>query len=449
MKQYKTGIIITAVTLFLAGLIAGQTWLRYEATEGRSRNIVLWHSYIGKEAEALKKVIAQFNNDPQINSGFQIKILSVSFDNFSDKLTNSLPRGQGPDIFIYGHDRLEDWLSKEVLAPLDYWFSNKELKDFHPPKALKAFIHKKRIHGLPLTVKNLALFYRQLPDGSDPGSEITELQQQNRWNLKNFHRLATKYTRRCPWNESIKCYGLGYSAVAAYQHAFLLHGFGGNYIKKNQKIDLVTKPALKAVKFARKLAGHHDNAVVPPELSYSLMSNMFRKGEIAMVISGPWFMSQLNQNDFQFGVKPLPAIAGKPARPFLTVEGIYLSSKAHNPTASIKAIKYLIGKKSSLIRAQEAGQLPVRKSVIALMKQNCRNNKECIYQNNFFDVFAELSQKTVLMPASQEARILWSPYSKALKAVIERGKSPKTALEDAQWEIKKYLGACIRRENKQ
>lgn len=445
MERLKAAAPLAGTAFVILFLIGLQSWLRFSAVSGRSQRIVMWHSYIGKEETVLKEIVAKYNADPALNQGYKIEILSVSFGNFPDKLTNSLPRGQGPDIFIYAHDRLDDWHSKGLLAPMDFWADKDLLGDLTPPQTVDAFIKKNRLYGIPLTAKNLALYYRTLPDGTSPEQEIRALMKTGKWDIKNFKELAKKYTRKCPWNSSLKCYGLGYMADDAYHHAPWLHASGGRFVSEDGKIQIKTPEAIDAAKIAWDLAGDHAGAVCPPELSYPLMSDLFNRGEIAMVISGPWFMSQIDMKKVKFSVTDLPSSQGRYAAPFLTIEGIYMSSRAANPEAAFRAIRYLTGEASAELRARNAGQMPVIKTVQNRMRGECITNRECPFGKFHYEDFYRIANKSIVMPSSAEARILWSPYTKALAAIVRRNVKPEKALAEAAWETEKYLGACLRR----
>ncbi len=447
MEKLKGWILPALGIIAVVGLIAVQTWLRHEAVSGNGKRLVIWHSYIGNEADALKKLVAQFNDDPKLNRGYRMEMLFVSFSNLPDKLTNSLPRGQGPDIFIFGHDRLEDWIAKGLIAPVDYYVTPMELGDFSPKTTVDSLIRNKRLYALPLTAKTLGVYYRKLPSGDDVGARINKLIAENRWTMKEFKALASSLTRKCPWRSS-KCYGLGYQADDAYHHAPWLHAYGGEILGPQGEPALVTEAGIKAALLAKSLAGTGSDAVVPPELSYPLMADMFRSGEIAMVISGPWFMSGLDPREVPFGVAPFPTVEGRRANPYLTIEAVYMSSRAGNKEVAASAVRFLAGMESSRLRAATAGQMPIRVSVRADLINACRApgaENTCLYRTNFYDVFSQVAQHAVVMPATKEARIIWPPYTKALAAVVRRDVDPTKALKDAAWEVDKYLGACLRR----
>jgi len=437
----QTLLALVAVAL-VAGLLALQGFLRMQAAAGSSERIVLWHAYIGREADALLDLVRKYNADPQLNGGVKVDVLPVAFGNFPDKLTNALPRGQGPDVFIYAHDRLEDWKAKGLIAPVDFWVQPDEVADYQPEIVLDAFIRDHRLYGFPLTVKNLALYVRRLPDGTDVASRIRELQTQGAWTFESFYKLARELTRPCPWNTSLKCYGLGVQADDAYHHAMWVHAAGGAFLDAQGLPDVLSDAHRKAAEWSRKLSGAHRDAVVPPELSYPLMSDLFIKGEIAMVISGPWFQSQLDPQKTPYTVLDFPMVDGHYPAPFLSLEGLYLSARSRRPEAAVRLMKFLAGAHSAEVRARAAGQVPIRRTVADAMRRECETNRDCPFERFFYGQFLQVAQKGVVMPASQNARMMWPPYSKALAAIIRRNEDIYKALREADWEISRYVGAC-------
>ena len=69
--------------------------------------LVVWHSYRAAEKAAIEKVAAAFNAS---HPGTRVTTLAVPYDAFADKISAAVPRGKGPDIFIYAQDRLGGWI---------------------------------------------------------------------------------------------------------------------------------------------------------------------------------------------------------------------------------------------------------------------------------------------------------------------------------------------------
>ena len=73
------------------------------------KEVVVWHAYRAEEKAAFEKVVAAYNA-ANAAKGVKVTTLAVPYDAFADKITAAVPRGKGPDIFIYAQDRLGGWI---------------------------------------------------------------------------------------------------------------------------------------------------------------------------------------------------------------------------------------------------------------------------------------------------------------------------------------------------
>ena len=403
-------MVVGLVALLLAAQFTGSGSARSDS------ELVLWHSYLGLEQKALEKLVREYNARP---GAMHIRLLQVSFDNLPQKVTNAIPRGQGPDLFIFAHDRLGDWTGKRLIEPVGFWVDPAMARRFLPG-TLDAFMAKGALYGLPLTYKSVALFYNKdmVPR---PPKTTDEL-------LAMGRRLTDREKGR---------YGLVYQATDIYFHAPWLFGFGGRLLRRKgcgYAPDIVSNQAIAALKFARRLAG--PRGIVPPEVTGQLVTTLFRSGRAAMAISGPWFLSGLaGARHLRYGVAVLPVVSqtGKPAAPLLSVEGIFMSSRCRHKQAAFAFMKYLTSRRSSALRLSMARQLPVDRDVAG----------KVIGRDPVLAAFVRQRQAARLTPSTPMMRVLWRPYSKALAAVIARGKDPRKALEEARWEVGKFLGSCL------
>src|SRR5690349_16593372 len=79
------------------------------AAAAETKEIVLWHAYRAEEKAALEKVINQFNT-ANAAKGIKVTTLAVPYDAYADKISATVPRGKGPDLFIFAQDRLGGWI---------------------------------------------------------------------------------------------------------------------------------------------------------------------------------------------------------------------------------------------------------------------------------------------------------------------------------------------------
>ncbi len=404
-------LIIVTLALILAARFTG-------GAAPRSRHdLVLWHSYLGAEQQALERLVRDYNASGR---GVHIRLLQVSFDNLPQKLTNAIPRGNGPDLFIFAHDRLGDWTRKKLLEPIGYWVGGDMASRFLPG-LLGAFVDRGALYALPLTYKSLALFSNEtlVPDPPRTTRQLLALGR----------RLTDASQGR---------FGLVYQSTDIYFHAPWLFGFGGRLLERSRgcvpKPALVSDRAVAALEFARKLAG--PGGIVPPEVTGQLVASLFVSGKAAMAISGPWFLSQIQAARFPYKVAVLPRVSqtGKPASPLLSVEGIFMSRRCGNKEAAFDFMRYLTSSRSSEFRLRKAGQLPADRATDA----------QVATIRPLLDAFRRERALARITPSTPVMRLLWRPYSKALAAVLARGKAPRAALKEAQWEVDKFLGSCLK-----
>src|SRR5512139_1545058 len=117
------------------------------AAAAQGAPLVVWHAYRGGERAAFEKVIAAYNARP----GTRVKVepLAVPWDALPDKISAAVPRGKGPDVFIYPQDRLGGWIEAgNTVEPLDF-FLDEAVKGRFIPTTLQAMTYRGTVYGLP------------------------------------------------------------------------------------------------------------------------------------------------------------------------------------------------------------------------------------------------------------------------------------------------------------
>src|SRR5436305_8629936 len=171
------------------------------------KEIVVWHGYRGGEKAAFEKVIDTFN---RANAGkIKVTTLAVPYDAFADKITAAVPRGKGPDVFIFAQDRLGGWVAAgNTIEPIDF-FLDAATKARFLSTTLQAMTYQGNVYGLPLNYKVLTLIYNKklLPT---PPKTTAELE-----------KMAKSLT-----NAAAGRFGLVYWYSDFYYHSPLMNGFG-------------------------------------------------------------------------------------------------------------------------------------------------------------------------------------------------------------------------------
>ncbi|MCK5798342.1 MAG: extracellular solute-binding protein, partial [Deltaproteobacteria bacterium] len=309
----------------------------------QGKPLVLWHAYRAKERRALEKTVALWNANAR-GKRPPIKLLAVPYDAFADKITAAIPRGQGPDLFIFAHDRIGDWVISKIVEPIEFWMTEKHADTF-VFKAIDALCDGDSLYGLPMAFKSTILFYNKALVPNPPRTTAELLS------------VGAKLTDRAAGR-----YALVYDNTKLYFHALWLHGFGGDVFDKKGKLALATAAATRALAFARQIGG--PQGIVPPESTSTLTTSLFNSGKAAMAISGPWMLGEVKPG-LDVGVVPLPIISatGKRASPFLGAEGVMMSTRCTRKADAFAAMSFLTSDKAALVRALEARQPVANKAV--------------------------------------------------------------------------------------
>ena len=309
------------------------------ATGPQPTPVVLWHAYSGAEKEALEAVAADFARaEPDI----ALRLVAVPYDAFPDKIGTAIPNGNGPDLFVFAHDRIGDWAAARILEPIEL-FVDDELADRFDQAPLLALVRDDALWGLPLAVKSLALFYR---------TDLVPTPPVTTDELLAVGRGLTDASRGR--------YGLAYEGTKLYGHAAWLHGFGGAIFDEAGRLAIDSPEAAASVRFARGLG-----QIVPPETTSALVATLFQEGRVGMILSGPWLVGNLAAG-VPWKVAPLPVVSatGRPAAPFLGVEGLMMSARARDKRAAFRVMAFLSSDAAAVVRAVRARQVVPNLSLI-------------------------------------------------------------------------------------
>ncbi|PYQ63007.1 MAG: ABC transporter substrate-binding protein [Acidobacteria bacterium] len=379
------------------------------------KEIVVWHGYRGGEKEAFEKVVDNFN---KANAGkIKVTTLAVPYDAFADKITAAVPRGKGPDVFIFAQDRLGGWIAAgNTVEPLDF-FLDPAIKGRYLKATLDAMTYQGTIYGLPLNFKVITLIYNKKLVPAPPKTTA------------ELETMAKKFT-----NAQAGRFGLVYWYSDFYYHAALMNGFGGG-------VFLGRKPTVNSaqnVASLNYLLTWINQGFMPAEPSTALITSLFNQGKAAMVFSGPWFLGEIDKG-IEYGLAPLPTISeagNKPMRPWITVEGVYVAAPSKNKDAAYEFAKYLTDVPAAKVMALEGRQTPANKGVYA---------DPAVANDPILKAFRQQVDVAVPMPNLPEMSMVWSPVTTAMNVIAKKAATPKAAMDQAQKEVVERINNLLKK----
>ena len=374
-------------------------------TAHHDEKLTIWHAYSGAEREVLERSAARWT---AAHPELPLHPVYVPYDAFADKLSSAVPNGNGPDLFVYANDRLGDWTASGIIEPIGFW-SEPALLGKYDATAVKSMTYHGALDGLPLTMKSLALFYR------------TDLVPTPPTTTDALIAMAPSFTNR-------GAHALAYANDDLYGHAPWLFGMGGGLLDDNGAPAIVSDAAVKAMELARQLV---TSGAVPAEISSSLLGSLFNHGNVGMVISGPWFIADIDASvPWQVTTLPIVSASGLPAAPLLGVEGVMMSSRTQHAPQAFEAMTMLADDTAAIDRATHARQVVPNAAAFA---------DPAVQKDPILAAFRDQARHAVAMSAEPALRVVWTPYQTALGEVLAGRADARTSLQKAAKEIAHYL----------
>lgn len=358
----------------------------------------VWHAYRGAEQVALDALLQDF--------GQELNVLAIPYDAFGSKLAAAIPLGEGPDLFIDSHERLGDFIHRGLVAPMPAALidSGAYVHSTLDAVTLPDAVGTPRAWAVPLSMKSLALYVN------------TDLLSDVPTHLEDFHDLKETLPDGV--------FPVAWEANSAYTHAALLSAYGGALLTEDGGFGMHGPAATRSLQLVLKLL---DAKVLPDDADGALVTDLFRSGKAAAVISGPWLAGDLPAS-LRYEVHRLPAIydaedhTGKsPAfmRPLLTVESLMMSPRGADHPHVAALIRHLTSAEAGRRRASDARALSARIDAAPAPT------------DSFLRAFQDQAAVATPMPAVRAMRAVWEPASRAIRKALRRDAQPARALEQA------------------
>jgi maltose/maltodextrin transport system substrate-binding protein len=315
----------------------------------------------------------------------------------------------GPSIFIWAHDRAGEWVSAGLIEPVSP--TPKFAADFDKI-GWDAFTFSGKTWGYPLAIESIGLIYNKKLVPKPPASFEDILALDKKLQKDGKHAILWDYNNTYftfPLFAANGGYPFGRSADGTYSAADVGVNNAG------------------ALKGAEMLAKMIDTGVMPKGATYAAMEAAMNKGEIAMMITGPWAWDNLRKSKVEFGVAPIPSIGGKPAKAFIGVQGAMINRASNNKDAAKEFIENYLLKMDGL------------KTLDSDVSLGVTAHKE-FYKTRAADPLIAATMANIknglLMPSLPEMGRFWSAMESALNSITQGRQKPKEALDAAAQRIK-------------
>jgi maltose/maltodextrin transport system substrate-binding protein len=378
-----------------AALLLGSTSLTFALEEGK---LLVWVG-VNRDDAAIRTIAEKFTAD----LGVPVTVEVVDPD-LAQKFQQAASTGDGPDIVLWAHDRFGEWAQGGLISPVE---PPAEMVGGILETAWDAVSFGGKVWGYPVFVEAIALVYNKdlVPTPPATFEEIAAMP------------IADGKTR-IMWD-----YNNTYFTMP------LLMANGGYAFQKKEGVydgkdtGVNNEGSIKGASVLRKLI---DDGVMPKGVDGGIVDASMAKGDVGMIINGPWSWANYKQAGINFGVAPLPSVEGQPSKPFIGVGAFAINAASPNQDLAKELIEnYLLTDEG--VKAWNANGMLGATANIAAGETGDENVKATLAN----------AAVGVPMPSNPEMGAFWAAMAPALSNITSGATDVKTALDDA---AKRILG---------
>ena len=309
--------------------------------------------------DVLQQLVDQFNRE---HPTIQVESLYVGqSDQQMPKVLAAIVGNATPDMLWFPATLTGQLVELNAIRPLDDWFAKSPAKTDLDPALLSSMELEGHIWSVPFGTNNVGIFYRP---SLFKAAGITKLPET--WDeLRQVARQLTRDTNgdgRPDQHGMLLPLGKGEWTVFTWL-PFLWSG-GGDLVAQSPdvskpRIQLVNEGAIAALDLWRNLIQDGSAILSGPERGYEL--DGFLAGKVAMQLSGPWTLGQLQATGVDFGVLPIPK--GVTQATAAGGENLFLfKTTPEREQAALTFAEYVVSEPFQTQWAIKTGYLPVNLS---------------------------------------------------------------------------------------
>jgi maltose/maltodextrin transport system substrate-binding protein len=361
---------------------------------------VVWFSVEG--AKGMRRAAESFTR------ATGVPVVVETPDGIPAKFQQAAAAGKGPDICTFAHDRLGEWVAGGLMQAVN---PGPALRDDIDPLAWQAMQWRGRQWGYPYAIDAITLVYNKALVPRPPASfdEVFALEAQLARQGK--HAIAWDYTNNY----------FTWPLMAAHGGYAFKRRPDGSYDAKD--LGVANAGALKGAELLARLLRE---GLMPPGLGYPEMEAAMAQGRAAMMINGPWAWVNLKRAGIDFGVARIPAVAGKPAAPFIGIRGFLINRASRQRELAVEFLENHLLRPEGLRLLDQAEPLgaPASRAYFAELRAQPGTGERVAG-------IMESARDGVLIPPIPEMGRFWTAMKSSLTNLTEGRQSPREALEAA------------------
>jgi multiple sugar transport system substrate-binding protein len=372
--------------------------------------------------DVLQKLVDKFN---QRHPDIQVESLYVGqSDQQLPKILAAVVGNAPPNLLWYAPMLTGQLVELDAIKPLEEWLATTQVKDQIDPALFEAMEWENRIWSVPFGVNNVGVFYRP---SLFQAAGITELPKT--WD--EFRQVAKQLTIPEKGQKGMLL-PLGKGEWTVFTWLPFMWS-GGGELQNGKQVQIDDGGAIAALQFWQDLLTDGSAVLSQPERGYEL--DGFLAGKVAMQLTGPWTLGQLQATNVDYAVMPIPT-GEKPATSIGGENLFVFKSTPEEEQAALVFAEYVLSEAFQTEWAIGTGYLPV----------NLKARQNAAYQQ-----FAQAEPAVdvfLRQAAVGRSRPIFPGYSRisenlgrAIEAALLQKSTPEAALKTSQERLDLILNA--------
>lgn len=367
------------------------------AADAHANELTVWING-DKGYDGLAKVGARF----AAKTGVKVKVEHPQ--DATSKFQTAAASGKGPCVFFWAHDRAGEWVAGGLLSEIK---PSTKLKNKLEKKGWDAWTVNGKFYGYPVAFEAVGLIYNK---------DLVKAPPKSWAEVFSMHKKLQKQGKRAVmWDIKNTYFTFGLlAAKGGYAFKRLANG---NYDEGD--VGVSNRGSLAGLELLVRLI---KEGVIPKDSSYENMEAAMIKGEVAMIINGPWGWENLRKNKVDIGVAPLPTLKGSPSKPFVGVLGAMINQSCPEKDLAREFVENYVLTNEGLkdIDDDKPIGVPALKSFYRRVSSNRLLRATMLNVKN-----------GVLMPHNPRMGKFWSAMNAALENAVQGRQTAKQALNAA------------------
>lgn len=395
-------------------------------TSPETVHLTLWHGVNPpSNRDVLQELVDRFNQThPQI----QVDALYVGQgDQQLPKILAAVVGNASPNLLWYAPMLTGQLVELGAIRPLEDWLQDSPVAAHIDPVLRPTMQWDGHIWSVPFGMNNVGIFYR-------PSLFAAAGMEQLPATWQDLRQVAQTLTRQVDGHQQ---YGLllplGKGEWTVFNWLPFLWSAGGDLAAAEaSQLNLVMPGAIAALQFWQDLVQDGSALLSQPERGYELDS--FLAGKVAMQLTGPWTLGQLQTTGVDFGVMPIP-VADRPATSFGGENLFIFKATPDQEQAAFTFAEYVLSAEFQTRWATGTGYLPVNNQV-----PQTQTYRDFVAQQPAVEVFLRQAQYGRSRPIFPGYNRVSESLGRAIEAVLLERSTPAAALQAAQRRLQLSIG---------